>query len=163
MEAVLQESLDSTVPRTINMVQLGSALTRLSDPSVKALHVYHSNPAVVAPDLTQVLQGLRREDLFTVVHEVVMSETALYADLVLPGATSMESTDLYRSYGHYYLQMANPVIEPLGEARSALAVFRTWRTGSVLTTSVSPNRNRRSSNHSCHPVRLILKGLRWIV
>ncbi len=129
MEAVLQESLDSTTsrsitPRTINMVQLGSALTRLSDPPVKALHVYHSNPAVVAPDLTQVLQGLRREDLFTVVHEIVMSETALYADLVLPGATSMESTDLYRSYGHYYLQMTSPVMEPLGEARSALAVFQ---------------------------------------
>ena len=134
MEAVLQESLDSMTPRTgsprtvnprtINMVQLGSTLTRLSDPPVKALHVYHSNPAVVAPDLTQVLRGLQREDLFTVVHEIVMSETALYADLVLPGATSMESTDLYRSYGHYYLQMAAPVMEPVGEARSALAVFQ---------------------------------------
>ncbi|MCP4579454.1 MAG: molybdopterin oxidoreductase family protein [Deltaproteobacteria bacterium] len=124
MEAVLQESLDSTVPRSINMVQLGSALTRLSDPPVKALHVYHSNPAVVAPDLTEVLRGLGREDLFTVIHEIVMSETALYADLVLPGATSMESTDLYRSYGHYYLQMAHPVMEPVGEARSALAVFQ---------------------------------------
>jgi anaerobic selenocysteine-containing dehydrogenase len=124
MEAVLQESLDATTPRHINMVQLGSALTRLSDPPVKALHVYHSNPAVVAPDLTQVLRGLQREDLFTVVHEIVMSETALQADLVLPGATSMESTDLYRSYGHYYLQMAHPVMEPVGEARSALAVFQ---------------------------------------
>jgi anaerobic selenocysteine-containing dehydrogenase len=124
MEAVLQESLDSTTPRTINMVQLGSALTRLSDPPVKALHVYHSNPAVVAPDLTEVLRGLQREDLFTVVHEIVMSETALYADLVLPGATSMETTDLYRSYGHYYLQMAHPVMEPVGEARSALNVFQ---------------------------------------
>ncbi len=124
MEAVIQESLDSTAPRTINMVQLGSALIRLSDPPVKALHVYHSNPAVVAPDSAQVLQGLLREDLFTVVHEIVMSETALYADLVLPGATSMESTDLYRSYGHYYLQMAHPVIEPVGEARSALTVFQ---------------------------------------
>lgn len=124
MEAVLHESLDFTTPRTINMVELGSALTRLSDPPVKALHVYHSNPAVVAPDLTQVLRGLQREDLFTVVHEIVMSETALQADLVLPGATSMESTDLYRSYGHYYLQMAHPVIDPPGEARSALAVFQ---------------------------------------
>lgn len=129
MEAVLHEALDPSAPRTINprtvnMVQLGSALTRLSDPPVKALHVYHSNPAVVAPDSTQVLRGLQREDLFTVVHEIVMSETALYADLVLPGATSMESTDLYRSYGHYYLQMAHPVIEPVGEARSALTVFQ---------------------------------------
>ena len=124
MEAVLQESLDTTTPRHINMVQLGLALTSLSDPPVKALHVYHSNPAVVAPDSAQVLKGLLRDDLFTVVHEIVMSETVLYADLVLPGATSMESTDLYRSYGHYYLQMAHPVMEPVGEARSALTVFQ---------------------------------------
>ena len=124
MEAVLQESLASFTPRTINMVQLGWALTRLHDPPVKALHVYHSNPAVVAPDSTQVLKGLMREDLFTVVHEIVMSETALYADLVLPATTSMESTYLYRSYGHYYLQMAHPVINPVGEARPTLAIFQ---------------------------------------
>lgn len=124
MEAVLQESLASFTPRTINMVQLGWALTRRKDPPVKALHVYHSNPAVVAPDSTQVLQGLEREDLFSVVHEIVMSETALYADLVLPATTSMESTDLYRSYGHYYLQMAHPVTHPVGEARSTLAIFQ---------------------------------------
>jgi len=124
MEAVLQEGLSRTNVRTINMVQLGEALTRLQDPPVKALHVYHSNPAVVAPDSTQVIRGLRREDLFTVVHEIVMSETALYADIVLPSATSMECTDLYRSYGHYYLQMAHPVIEPVGEARSALSIFQ---------------------------------------
>jgi anaerobic selenocysteine-containing dehydrogenase len=83
-----------------------------------------ANPAVVAPDSTQVLKGLLREDLFTVVHEVLMSETALFADLVLPSATSMELTDLYRSYGHYYLQMAHPVINPLGEARSTLSIFQ---------------------------------------
>jgi len=124
MEAVRQEGMGPRPGRTINMVQLGSALTAVSDPPVKALHVYHSNPAVVAPDSTKVLQGLRREDLFTVVHEILMSETVLYADIVLPGATSMECTDLYRSYGHYYLQMAHPVIEPVGEARSALSVFQ---------------------------------------
>jgi anaerobic selenocysteine-containing dehydrogenase len=124
MEAVLQESLAVSPARTINMVQLGSALTQMDDPPVKALHVYHSNPAVVAPDSSQVLRGLAREDLFTVVHEIVMSETARFADLVLPSATSMEATDLYRSYGHYYLQMAHPVIAPVGEARSTLAIFQ---------------------------------------
>jgi len=124
MEAVLQEGLASKAVRTINMVQLGAALTQLHNPPVKALHVYHSNPAVVAPDSSQVLEGLRREDLFTVVHEIVMSETALYADILLPSATSMECTDLYRSYGHYYLQMAHPVIEPIGEARSSLSIFQ---------------------------------------
>jgi len=124
MEAVLQEGLSRTTARTVNMVRLGEALTRLQDPPVKALHVYHSNPAVVAPDSARVLEGLTREDLFTVVHEVVMSDTALYADIVLPSATSMESTDLYLSYGHYYLQMAQPVIEPVGEARPTFAVFQ---------------------------------------
>jgi len=124
MKSVLQEELGPAAPRTINMVQLGSALTRLQDPPVEALHVYHSNPAVVAPDSTQVLRGLRRTDLFTVVHEIVMSETALYADIVLPSAMSMECTDLYKSYGHYYLQMAHPVIDPIGEARSSLSIFQ---------------------------------------
>jgi anaerobic selenocysteine-containing dehydrogenase len=124
MQAVLQEGLAPRPARTINMVQLGSALTSVQDPPVRALHVYHSNPAVVAPDSTRVLQGLKREDLFTVVHEIVMSETALYADIVLPSATSMECTDLYLSYGHYYLQMAHPVIEPVGEARPSSAIFQ---------------------------------------
>jgi len=128
MEAVVQEGLSRTNPRAINMVQLGAALTRLEDPPVKALHIYHSNPAVVAPDSAQVIRGLKREDLFTVVHEVVMSETARYADIVLPSATSMECTDLYKSYGHYYLQMAHPVIEPVGEARSALSIFQALAT-----------------------------------
>ena len=106
------------------MVQLGHALTTLKDPPVKALHVYHCNPAVVAPDSAQVLSGLERKDLFTVVHEHLLTETANYADIVLPATTSMESTDLYRSYGHYYLQMARPVIAPVGEARSTLSIFQ---------------------------------------
>ena len=105
------------------MVQLGQALTASDDPPVKALHVYHSNPAVVAPDSARVIAGLEREDLFVVVHEHLMTETAMYADIILPSTTFLESTDLYRSYGHYYLQMARPVIEPVGETRSTLAIF----------------------------------------
>jgi len=124
MSAVLREDLAPSGVRSINMVQLGQALTALDDPPIKALHVYHSNPAVVAPDSARVLAGLERKDLFIVVHEHLMTETALYADLVLPATTSLESTDLYRSYGHYYLQMARPVIEPVGEARSTLAIFQ---------------------------------------
>ncbi len=124
MAPLLHMELAPKSSRTVNMVQLGSALTQLTDPPVKGLHVYHSNPAVVAPDSAKVRRGLEREDLFTVVHEVILSETALFADLVLPSATSMELTDLYRSYGHYYLQMAHPVINPVGEARSTLAIFQ---------------------------------------
>ena len=123
MNAVLREDLAPSNVRSINMVQLGQALTGYDNPPVEALHVYHSNPAVVAPDSAQVLAGLEREDLFVVVHEHLMTETAMYADIVLPSTTSLESTDLYRSYGHYYLQMARPVIEPMGETRSTLAIF----------------------------------------
>ncbi len=123
MNAVMRDDLAPSGVRSINMVQLGQALTAVDDPPVKALHVYHSNPAVVAPDSARVLTGLAREDLFVVVHEHLMTETAMYADIVLPSTTSLESTDLYRSYGHYYLQMASPVIEPVGETRSTLAIF----------------------------------------
>ena len=80
--------------------------------------MYSSNPAAVCPNQTLVLQGLAREDLFTVVHEQVMTDTARYADLVLPATTSMEHEDLYRSYGQFYLQLARPVLPPHGEARS---------------------------------------------
>ncbi len=121
---VLREDLAQSGVRTINMVQLGQALTELNEPPVKGLHIYHSNPAVVAPDSRRVIAGLERDDLFTVVHEHLLSETALYADLVLPATTSLESTDIYKSYGHYYLQMARPVIAPMGETRSTLAIFQ---------------------------------------
>ena len=124
MNSVMREDLAPSGVRSINMVQLGQALTASNDPPVKALHVYHSNPAVVAPDSARVLTGLEREDLFVVVHEHLMTETAMYADLILPATTFLESTDLYRSYGHYYLQMARPVIEPVGETRSTFAIFK---------------------------------------
>lgn len=123
MNSVIREDLAPSAVRSINMVLLGQALTACDDPPVKALHVYHSNPAVVAPDSARVIAGLEREDLFVVVHEHLMTETAMYADIILPSTTFLESTDLYRSYGHYYLQMARPVIEPVGETRSTLAIF----------------------------------------
>ena len=111
-------------PRIINMIQLGRALTEPGmAPPVKALYVYSSNPAAVCPNQTLVLRGLAREDLFTVVHEQVMTDTAHYADLVLPATTSMEHADLYRSFGQFYFQYAEPVIAPQGEARSNWDVF----------------------------------------
>src|SRR5262249_1771315 len=111
--------LPSPVPRSINMIQLGRALTDPGlAPPVKAFHVYNSNPAAVCPNQALVMQGLAREDLFTVVHEQVMTDTAHYADLVLPATTSMEHEDLYGSYGHFYVQLARPVLPPAGQARS---------------------------------------------
>jgi anaerobic selenocysteine-containing dehydrogenase len=112
-------------PRVINMIQLGRALTDPDlAPPVKALYVYNANPASIVPNQEPVLRGLAREDLFTVVHEQHLTDTTDYADLVLPATTSMEHTDCYKSYGHFYVQLARPVIAPEGEARSNWAVTR---------------------------------------
>ena len=109
--------------RLINMSQLGGALNRLQDPPVKALVVYNSNPAAIAPDQNAVITGLRREDLFTVVMEQFMTGTAAHADIVLPATTFLEHADLYIAYGHYYLQLARPALAPPGECRSNWSVF----------------------------------------
>jgi anaerobic selenocysteine-containing dehydrogenase len=116
--------LPTPAPRTINMIHLGRVLTDPElAPPVKALYVYNSNPAAVCPNQTLVLQGLAREDLFTVVHEQVLTDTAHYADLVLPATMSLEHEDLYSAYGHFHLQLARPVLPPAGEARSNWEVF----------------------------------------
>lgn len=110
--------------RVVNMVELGSALTVLDDPPVKAMYVYNANPAAVAPDQGIVLRGLKRPDLFTVVHEQYMTDTTDYADIVLPATTFFEHKDLQTAYGHYYLQVSQPAIAPMGEARDNVTVFR---------------------------------------
>lgn len=115
--------LDNKLTRIINMNQIGKALLEL-DPPVKSLYVYGSNPAVVAPDGNKVRIGLEREDLFTVVHDLFLTETAKYADIVLPATSSYENTDFYASYWHHYMQLQQPVIERYGEAKSNTEVFR---------------------------------------
>ena len=110
--------------RIVNMAELGKALTELNAPPVKAMVVYNSNPASIAPNQAKVLAGMRRDDLFTVVLEQFQTDTADYADILLPSTTFLEHTDLYRSYGHYYLQLARPALEAPGEARSNVEVFR---------------------------------------
>jgi molybdopterin guanine dinucleotide-containing S/N-oxide reductase-like protein len=110
--------------RTVNMVELGTALNTLEDPPVKALFVYNSNPAAVCPDHNAVIRGLQRPDLFTVVHEQFFTDTVDYADIVLPATTFFEHKDLQGAYGHYYLQMSDAAITPLGECRSNVEVFR---------------------------------------
>jgi anaerobic selenocysteine-containing dehydrogenase len=109
--------------RSINMVQLGDALTKLSPP-VKALFVYSSNPLSVAPDASRVREGLAREDLFTAVHEQFLTPTARYADLLLPATTSFENCDVYTGYGHFYMGRVEPVIAARGEALSNFDLFR---------------------------------------
>jgi anaerobic selenocysteine-containing dehydrogenase len=110
--------------RLINMVELGKALTQLDDPPVKAMVVYNSNPAAVAPNQNLVLKGMRREDLFTVVLEQFQNDTADHADILLPATTFLEHTDLYYAYGHYYLQLARPALPAPGEAKSNVEFFR---------------------------------------
>jgi len=112
------------VARSINMVELGKALTELKDPPVKALVVYNSNPAAVCPEHNRVVRGLRREDLFTVVHEQFFTDTTDYADILLPATTFFEQKDLVKSYGHYFLQVSQQAIDPLGECRSNVDLFR---------------------------------------
>jgi molybdopterin guanine dinucleotide-containing S/N-oxide reductase-like protein len=110
--------------RTVNMVQLGRALNLLSDPPVQALFVYNSNPAAVCPNHNEVIRGLKRPDLFTVVHEQFFTDTTDYADIVLPATTFFEHKDLQTAYGHYYTQVSNQALEPLGECRSNVETFR---------------------------------------
>jgi anaerobic selenocysteine-containing dehydrogenase len=111
-------------PRTrlVNMNQLGRALTEL-DPPVRVLFVYNSNAAVTSPDQRRIIRGLERDDLFTIVFEQVMTDTALYADVILPATTFLEGYDLVRGYGPISLRLGKPVIEAVGESRPNADVF----------------------------------------
>ncbi len=111
--------------RTVNMVKLAEALAgELPGPPVKALYVYNANPAAVNPDQSKVLTGLEREDLFTVVHDLFLTDTARYADIVLPATSQLEQFDIHNSYGHLYVQVNPPAIAPLGESKPNTEVFR---------------------------------------
>lgn len=123
MDRVLREDFMATPTRIINMNRLGGALNELAAPPIRSLYVYHSNPAAIAPDQNAVIRGLLRPDLFTVVHERFMTDTAKFADIVLPTTSSLEHADIYRAYGTYYIQRAARVIPPVGESRSNREVF----------------------------------------
>src|SRR5437763_16455262 len=105
------------------MNHLGRALTEYDDPPINVLFVYNCNPAATVPDQHRVLKGLEREDLFTVVFEQVMTDTALYADVVLPATTFLEGYDFAKAYGPISLELGRPVIDAVGEARSNADVF----------------------------------------
>ena len=122
--ALERPDLEPRPARLVNMTRLGHALTELDGPPVKALVVYNSNPAAIAPNQNTVLGGLRRPDLFTVVLEQFRTDTADHADILLPATTFLEHTDLYLAYGHYHLQLARPAVAPPGEAKSNQEVFR---------------------------------------
>lgn len=106
--------------RLVNHARLGEALLHLDQPRIRALFVASNNPVVTCPDVATLRRGLAREDLFTVVHDPFLTDTARYADLVLPAATYLETEDFYRAYGSYYLQFGTRVLEPQGQAWSNL-------------------------------------------
>jgi anaerobic selenocysteine-containing dehydrogenase len=118
--------IDTPAPatRTLNMNHLGKALTEWTDPPISVLFTYNCNPLATMPNQNQVRRGLEREDLFTVVFDQVMTDSALYADLLLPATTFLEHYDIARGYGAYSVQIVRPAIEPCGEARPNHEVFR---------------------------------------
>ena len=123
-DALKRPDLLTGNPRTVNMIKLGWALTELDDPPVMALFVYNSDPVNTAPNREKVLRGLMREDLFVVVHDIFFTDTARYADVLLPATTQLERLDIHTSYGHYYLGLNLPAIEPVGESVSNTEFFR---------------------------------------
>jgi anaerobic selenocysteine-containing dehydrogenase len=125
MDALIRMDLSPAGTRTINMNQLGEALAgELAGPPIQAMYVYNCNPAAVAPNQAKVLEGLRREDLFVVVHELFATDTVDYADIVLPATSQLEHVDIHGSYGHLDVMYNTPAIAPRGESRSNNDVFR---------------------------------------
>ena len=114
---------DEPTTRIVNMNHLGRALTEYDDPPVKMLFVYNCNPVATMPDQNRVLEGLKRDDLFTVVFDQVMTDTARWADVVIPATTFLEQYDVANSYGHGNLHLVQPIIEPVAEARPNVEVF----------------------------------------
>ena len=118
-EAIGHASDSPPQPRIVNMVRLGAALLgETSGPPIKSLFVINANPVASTPNSSAIIAGLMRDDLFTVVHELFMTDTARYADIVLPATSQLEQLDLHKAYGHRFLQWNEPAIAPLGEARS---------------------------------------------
>ncbi len=124
MDGVIMPELVDESIRSVHWVQLGRALTELRDPPIRALIAYNSNPAVTVPNHQRVIEGLMREDLFTIVHEQAMTDTVLLADYVLPATTMVEHWDLLRSWGNTYMALNPPAIAPRGEAVSTSECFR---------------------------------------
>jgi anaerobic selenocysteine-containing dehydrogenase len=125
MDRLTRPDLSPRGTRTVNMNELDRALAgELPGPPVKALYVYNCNPATVAPNQAKVLRGLQRDDLFTVVHEQFATDTADYADIVLPATTQLEHLDVHGSFGHHFVMLNPPAIAPRGECRSNNDVFR---------------------------------------
>ncbi|MCM3567319.1 molybdopterin-dependent oxidoreductase [Neobacillus mesonae] len=147
-------------PREINCSQIASAL-HLKENPIHMMYVYNSNPAGVAPNTNQVIEGLLREDLYLVVHEQFMTDTCQYADIILPATTSLEQLDIHRSYWHLYIQLNEPAIKPLGESKSNNDTFRLLAKGMGYTDACFSDSDEdliRQLLDSDHPY---LKGITY--
>jgi len=163
-DAVTMPELEDGSIRQVNMVQLGRILTdpeRELDPPIGALIVYGSNPMATMPNQRLIAQGLARDDLFTVVHEQFLTDTARFADYVLPATTQVEHGDLMWSWGHAYVSLNTPAIVPVGEAIATTELFRRLAAGLGLTDSylfASDDDLIRTALESDHPW---LAGITW--
>ncbi|MGP1676995.1 MAG: molybdopterin-containing oxidoreductase family protein [Burkholderiales bacterium] len=147
-------------PRTINQSALGDALTA-ADPPLRAIYVYNNNPVAVCPDSQKVIAGFLREDLFTVVHEIFLTDTTDYADIVLPATTQLEHYDVHKSYGHLYVLANTPAIAPVGEAKPNSEVFRLLAARMGFTEACFSDSDEdicRQALRSSHPR---MAGIEW--
>jgi anaerobic selenocysteine-containing dehydrogenase len=118
-EAIQHASECPPPGRMVNMNRLGAALLgEVKSPPIQALYVFNANPVTSTPNSRQIIAGMLRADLFTVVHELFLTDTAHYADIVLPATSQLEHTDLHRAYGHTLVTYNRPAISPLGECKS---------------------------------------------
>ena len=148
-EALERPDLVPPGTRTLNMSQLGRILLDPElAPPVKALLVYNSNPAAVAPQQEEVHRGLAREDLFVVVHDLFQTDTADFADVVLPATTTLEHYDIHKAYGHLYVSLSRPAIAPLGEAKPNTEVFRLLARRMGLTDPCLSESDEQMARHA---------------
>ncbi|MDP1967418.1 MAG: molybdopterin-dependent oxidoreductase [Reyranella sp.] len=134
--AAIRKPSGPATARMVNHLRLGEELLNMKGPPIRALYVSANNPAVTCPEVHKVQKGLMREDLFTVVHDPFMTDTAKYADIVLPAASYLETDDLYRAYGAYWMQWGRKAVEPAGEARSNVDVAQALAKRMGLTDTI---------------------------
>jgi anaerobic selenocysteine-containing dehydrogenase len=156
--------LAGRTPRTINMATIGDDLNREASPAfgprIEAVVVYNSNPVAVAPQSSRVAQGFAREDLFTVVLEHFLTDTADHADYVLPATTQLEHWDAHTAYGHTYALLNEPAIAPLGQARSNAAIFRALAARMGFTDECFADSDEAMARGAFDPARVDLAALR---
>jgi anaerobic selenocysteine-containing dehydrogenase len=147
-------------PRTINHSALGDALLD-AKPPVKAVYVYNNNPVAVCPDSNKVTAGFSRPDLFCVVHDIFLTDTTDYADIVLPATTQLEHFDLHKSYGHLYVLANNPAIDPVGESRRNIEVFRQLAQRMGFTESCFADSDEDVARQALRSSSPRMQGVEW--